>query len=68
MVSNDDDHKSSKDRVVGPLPNGQTPWLTNGDDSNHLLTGMILQVGCRVSGGWVLILSQLVWPLCQTRM
>ena len=24
------DHKSSKDRVVGPLPNGRTLWLING--------------------------------------
>ena len=24
--------KSPKDRVVGPLPNGLTPWLTNGGD------------------------------------
>ena len=23
--------KSPKDRVVGPLPNGQTPWLTKGE-------------------------------------
>ena len=22
--------KSLKDQVVGPLPNGQTPWLING--------------------------------------
>ena len=29
--------------VVGPLPNGHK-WLINGTD-NHLLTGMILQVG-----------------------
>ena len=30
--------------VVGPLPNGRTPWLINGGDPNHLLNGMILQV------------------------
>ena len=30
--------------VVGPLPNGQTKWLINGGDPNHLLIGMILQV------------------------
>ena len=30
-------------RVI-PLPNGRTPWLINGGDPNHLLTGMILQV------------------------
>ena len=28
--------KSPKDRVVGPLPNGRTFWLINGDDPNHL--------------------------------
>ena len=33
---------SPKDRVVGPLPNGRTSWLINGDDPNYLLTGMIL--------------------------
>ena len=33
----------SKDRVVGPLPNGHS-WLINGGDPNDLLTGMILQV------------------------
>ena len=27
---------SPKDRVVGPLPNGQNVWLINGADSNHL--------------------------------
>ena len=27
-------------RVVGPLPNGRTPWLINGGDPNYLLTGM----------------------------
>ena len=27
---------SPKDRVVGPLPNGQNLWLINGADSNHL--------------------------------
>ena len=37
--------KSPKDRVVGPLPNGRTSWLINRVDPNHLLTGMILQVG-----------------------
>ena len=31
-------------RVVGPLPNGRTPWLINGGDPNYLLSGMILQV------------------------
>ena len=38
--------KSLKDQVVGPLPNGQTPWLINGGYwvTNHLLTGMILEV------------------------
>ena len=30
--------------VGGPLPTGRTPWLINGSDPNHLLTGMILQV------------------------
>ena len=44
MVNNHGDRKSPKDRVVGPLPNGQTPWLING--GNLLLTSpvMILQV------------------------
>ena len=28
---------SPKDRVVGPLPNGRTPWLIHGGGSNHLL-------------------------------
>ena len=28
--------KSPKDRVVGPFPNGRTPWLINGGDPNHL--------------------------------
>ena len=38
VVDNDGDRKSPNDRVVGPLPNGQTPWLTNGGSSpNHLL-------------------------------
>ena len=36
MVNNHGDRKSPKDRVVGPLPNGQTPWLING--GNLLLT------------------------------
>ena len=31
--------------VVGPLPNGRTPWLINGGDRNYLVAGMILQVG-----------------------
>ena len=30
---------SPKDRVVGPLPNGRTPWLINGGDPNYLFTG-----------------------------
>ena len=30
MVNNHGDRKSPKDRVVGPLPNGRTPWLING--------------------------------------
>ena len=37
--------------VVGPLPNGRTPWLINGGDPNHLLTGMILQEGVLRPGG-----------------
>ena len=36
--------KSPKDRVMGQIPNGRYSWLINGDDPNHLLTGMILQV------------------------
>ena len=30
--------------VVGPLPNGRTSWLINGDSRDYLLNGMILQV------------------------
>ena len=30
---------------LGLWVNGPTPWLINGGDPNHLLTGMILQVG-----------------------
>ena len=47
VVNSHGDHKSPKDRVVGPLPNGNS-WLINGGDPNHLLTtvtGMILEVG-----------------------
>ena len=36
MVNNHGDRKSPKDRVMGPLPNGQTSWLINGGDPNHL--------------------------------
>ena len=36
-----------KDRVVGPLPHGRTPWLLNRGDPNHLLIRMILQAGPR---------------------
>ena len=42
MVDNHSDSKSPKDRVVGPLPNGLKD-LEMGV-TNHLLTGMILQV------------------------
>ena len=35
---------SPRPGVVGPLPNGRTPWLVNGGDPNYLLTQMILQV------------------------
>ena len=39
MVNNHGDRMSPKDGVVGPLPNGRTPWLINGGpDPNHLLT------------------------------
>ena len=34
--------KSPKDRIVGPLPNGRTPWLINEGDPNYLLSRMIL--------------------------
>ena len=37
MINNHGNGKSPKDRVVGPLPNGRTPWLINGGDPNHLL-------------------------------
>ena len=47
LVKNHGDRKSPKDRVVGPLPNGRTPWLVN--EGDPLTTcpspGMILQVG-----------------------
>ena len=33
-------NKSSKDRVVGPLPNGLYKWLINGGDTHQLLIGM----------------------------
>ena len=36
--------KSSKDRVVGPLPNGRTSWLINGSYQPLTIPGMILQV------------------------
>ena len=36
------DRKSPKDRVI-PLPNGRNLWLINRGDTNHLLTGKILQ-------------------------
>ena len=37
------DHKTPKDRVVGPLPNGRTPWLLNGGYQLLTSPGMILQ-------------------------
>ena len=36
VVHDHGDRKSPMDRVVGPLPNGRTPWLINGGDPNHL--------------------------------
>ena len=36
VVNKHGDGKSPKDRVVGPLPNGRTPWHINEGDSNHL--------------------------------
>ena len=36
--------------VVGPFPNGRTLGLINGGEPNHLLTGMILQVGGKTTG------------------
>ena len=44
MVNNHGDRKSPIPGVV-PLTNGRTSWLINGGDPNHLLTGVILQVG-----------------------
>ena len=42
--------------VVGPLPNGRTPWLINGGDPNYLL-----------SGGWSskygTLLADMIWML-----
>ena len=35
VVNNLGDPKSPKDRVVGPLMNGRTPWLISGGDPNH---------------------------------
>ena len=34
MVDNHGDCKSPIPGVVGPLPNGRTPWLINGGDPN----------------------------------
>jgi len=36
VINKHGDRKSSKDRVVGPLPNGRTSWLLNGGDPDHL--------------------------------
>ena len=36
MVHNHSYFLSPKDRVVGLLPNGRTPWLISGGDPNHL--------------------------------
>ena len=49
--------KSPKDRVVGPLTNGRTPWLINGGDPNHLLIGMILQVDPQVDGYFLVMMK-----------
>ena len=38
-------HPRIVSKVVGPLPNGRTPWLMHEGDPNHLLNGMIFQVG-----------------------
>ena len=43
MVNNHGDCKSPKDGVVGPFQMA-FPWLINGGDPDHLLSGMILQV------------------------
>ena len=45
MVNKHGDRFRPLNGVVGPLTNGRTSWLINGGDPNHLLTGMILQVG-----------------------
>ena len=37
MVNKHGDRKSPRPGVVGPLPNGRTPWLINGGDPNYLL-------------------------------
>ena len=45
VVNNHGDRFRPLNGVMGPLINGQTSWLINGGDPNHLLTGMILQAG-----------------------
>ena len=52
VVNNHGNRESSKDQVVGPLPNGHS-WLINGGDPNHLLTGMILQGEIRLFCVWM---------------
>ena len=44
VVKNHGDRFRPLSRVVGPLPNGRTPWFINGGDPNHLLSEMILPV------------------------
>ena len=36
MINDHGDRKSPKYRVVGPVPNGRTPWLINGGDPKRL--------------------------------
>ena len=43
MINKHGDHKSPKDRVVGPFPTGLFMASKWGLYTNHLLTGMILQ-------------------------
>ena len=51
MVNNHGDRQSPKDRVVGPLPNGRTSWLTNGGDPNHLQVLDDPPSGCSLKWG-----------------
>ena len=51
VVNSHGDRQSPKDRVVGPLPNGRTSWLTNGGDPNHLQVLDDPPSGCSLKWG-----------------